>query len=376
MSELKFNPQAASEQIAEVTHKSQFADIFQDPDWLAVSAGKGWVKSQNLVLENQESEDVLAGAQVYQLSSKIFGNYLYLQHGPLISDDSFDNADKRASAENWGKWDLDADSSEIYLEFYRQLLEYARSTGNFAVVVEPILDIKSTIWKRFSSEFKFKRQSRSILPSLPMFIDLERPAEEILAKLDKKTRYNVRYAQKNGVTIEHVYPSDDSSLKQKTLDKYLGIQQSVAQGKGYTIPPRAFFEAAWDSYADRKNVSFGFAHYQGKVISVNFSQYFKDWAGSYYTANSKAHPKLRASYLLKWDTILEAQRNGAKVFDMWGKVPGARPGHPQYGYGKFKQGFNPVAHEFAGRLVFPISQLKTSAWLTLGDLSFYLSYLR
>jgi lipid II:glycine glycyltransferase (peptidoglycan interpeptide bridge formation enzyme) len=182
----------------------------------------------------------------------------------------------------------------------------------------------------------------------------------------------VRYAKRKGVEVEFFYPGlaqDDSNC----VNEFYSLLERASSNKDYDIPDKLYFLKAWRQYEEayeKKQVSkdywdtvcFALAKYKNQVISANFSQFFGNWAGSYYTANSRKFSKLRASYYLKWATILEAKKRGKTVFDMWGHVPNAKKGDPGYGFSRFKYGFNPLKKVFTGRLGLAIEPYKYNLW--------------
>jgi lipid II:glycine glycyltransferase (peptidoglycan interpeptide bridge formation enzyme) len=343
----------------ELIKNTPFSDIFQDEKWLEVSAAKGWNEYLNFRLEDDDGNTVIAG-NAYIMSAKYFGNYIYFQHGPLIHEDLLDDAEVRA--QNWGE--VNGEKARFVVEkFVGKIKEYAEEQNYFAVVMEPLAEMKSGYSQELIKN-GFLPQPRGVLPKYPMFMDLTIDKEDLLASLDKNTRYNVRYAGRKGIKTEFSYPTKDN---QQEVDKFFEIMDEVSDKKGYDIPNRKFFKTAWKNYMGTKKVAFGWAKFEDEIVSANFTQFYKDWAGSYYTANTLKYRKKRTSYKLKWDTIIEAKKNGMKVFDMWGWIPGLKKGHPEYGYGRFKRGFNPEMKEFAGRLILPISSAKYMIWKWLGE---------
>lgn len=366
----QFNPQTKPEDFAQLLGQVDSVDIFQDPRWLEVSSGKGWDKSQIFSLSNEAGE-ILIGASGYINSSTGFGKYLYIQHGPLIRHTLLVSK-TQTPAQTWAEADfLNQQAQQICREFFTQLHNYSRAHGYFALIIEPISLADSAV-AQLLTELGYLPQRWSILPKHPMYIDLSQTEAELLAKLEKNTRYNIRYAQKQGVTIEFIYP--DQVNINSALEIFYGLLQEAAEHKSYGLPAKSFFTAAVKAYQGTNNLCFALAYYNGEVISANFSQFFGKWASSYYTANSRRQPKLRASYLLKWATILEAKRQGKAVFDMWGQIPGLAKNHPEYGYGQFKRSFNPIEKTLVGRVILPLNPAKYFAWKLLGRVRYLLKH--
>lgn len=357
-----------SDNIAEIdafTDSVVHKDVFQTAAWAKVSAAKGWKRQQlfSLVANGR----VVVAAIAYLNHSKYFGNYIYIQHGPLVIAG---NDVPAASAHNWGEAKLSASDKVRVRAFLHNLRTHAEAHNCFAIVLEPLATATSDLGKQIYAE-GYLQQPRSILPRFPMFMDLNLSKEELLAKLDKKTRYNINYASRKGVSIQYFYPEvKDGGLDYKPMEEFYALLKGMSTRKDFDIPVYAFFKTAWEEYAGTKGVGIVAAVHDGNWVSANFSQFYENWAGSYYTANSITTNKLQASYLLKWQSILEAQRNGAKVFDMWGRIPHATESHPEYGYGKFKRSFAPLEKDFCGRVIYPVAPLKFKLWKFIGELRY------
>ncbi|MFW5702743.1 MAG: lipid II:glycine glycyltransferase FemX [Candidatus Dojkabacteria bacterium] len=335
-----------------------YSDIFQEPNWMNSSQAKGWGEIVDF-----------GAAKGYINHSKLFGRYLYIQHAPLFSEEEIKIDHSLPAAKSWGEINFSQEGKKMCLDVLENIEQFCRKEGIFAVVIEPLATANSDLHELLL-EKGYLQQEWSILPRYPMYIDLEKSEEELSLGLEKKTRYNIRYAQKKGVDIKFFYPEEGKDIE-KVFTNFYEILASNASNKGYDLPNKKFFLDALKLYKNTNSVCIATAEYQGKIVSANYSQFSADWAGSYYTANSRAPEvnKLKASYLLKWETILEAKRQGRKVFDMWGvKRPNLPKDHPEYGYGRFKLGFNPIQKTFSGRLVKPLQPIRTKVWLAVGEL--------
>lgn len=372
----KFSPQISKESFQALLELTPFVDIFQSPTWVETSAGKGWKDYVLLGIEDDNGELLVATA-AYINSSKGFGKYLYIQHGPVFhprllkksTEDTNNN-----SANNWGEVNFaDGAAADAVKQFINEVKQYCINNGYFALIMEP-LALEQSDFGVMIDKSGFKMQKWSVLPKFPMYIDLKKPQEELLANADKNTRYYIRYAQKQGVEIDFVYADQDDNQLRAAVDEFYRLLTEAAEYKGYGLPPKAFFTKACELYKGTKNICFALARYQGEIISANYTQFYGKWASSYYTANSRRFPKLRASYLLKWATILEAQAQGKEVFDMWGQIPGLTKDNPEYGYGQFKRSFAPIEKTLVGRSILAIHPTKYALWQLLGRVRYILSH--
>lgn len=369
ISKMRFIPELTRKQYEQFLETTEQADMFQDSLWSEVSVAKGW-KNTFFCGLGESADQLTIAAMGYVISSKGFGEYIYIQHGPVFKANQ-----AYVEANSWGTQPdtiHELDTSELIAQFIAGLNKLAKDIGVFAIVMEPLADINSHLGIYMQKQ-DWRRMPRAILPTYPMYMDLRKTEDELMADMDKKTRYNVRYAGRKGVEVEFHYPDKDKHTEQIEVVRQfyeMLIQMTTRKGYADKLPSLAFFEKAWEKYQGTKEIGIALAKHENGIASANFTMFYKHWAGSYYTANlvTKEFRRLRASYLLKWETILEAKRQGKTIFDMWGYVPNLPKDHSEYGYGQFKFGFNPVKREFCGRMIKPLNPAKFYLWAGLGEL--------
>lgn len=81
------------------------------------------------------------------------------------------------------------------------------------------------------------------------------------------------------------------------------------------------------------------AKYEEKVIAMTISVLYSDTALYYYGASTseKEARKLASSYLTLWESMIFAQKNGAKYYDLFGVADPENPNDPLAGVSQFKQ---------------------------------------
>jgi|GEM_PF-5971221 len=349
------------------THNSLLAtavykDIFQTAAWSNTARTTGWGESLFFSLIDKSSGQTIISAVGNINKINRLGNYLYILHGPIFAEHLLAGP-IGAPNKTWGNVNFANQSAKEAAEsFLNGLKEYGKQQNLVAVSIEALAD-EACNFSQVLTAMQFANQKRNILPVHPLFMDLTINEEELLARTEKNTRYYIRYAEKQGVQIEfHYSTAQESEQTRKLISDNFEFFKSCAQEKGQKIPSLNFFLETVKQFEPNPNIFLAIARHEGKIVSANFSQIFGDWAGSYYTFNGRQFSKLRASYLLKWATIIEAQKHGAKVFDMWGHMPDISENHPEYGYGQFKRGFSPVARTFAGRKTLVLNKQKFWLW--------------
>ena len=193
------------------------------------------------------------------------------------------------------------------------------------------------------------RNYRYIVPShRPLFtkytfvLDLTPPEEELLAAMHSKTRYNIRIAQKRGVTVSE----DDSD---KAFASYLALSEETTHRQGFYAHNRLYHKTMWNILHKAGLARLFTATFEGQIIAAWIIFVWKNTVYYPYGASSRTHREVMAPNLLLWELIRWAKKQNLYYFDLWGALgPTPDPQDPWYGFHRFKEGYKPNLVEFAG----------------------------
>ncbi len=173
-------------------------------------------------------------------------------------------------------------------------------------------------------------------------VDLTKTEEQLLEDMHPKTRYNIKVANRYGVTIEE--KSDD-----KGFETYLKLLFDTTKRQGFYLHTEKYHRDLWKTLKATGMPKIMLASYQGQVISAFMLFKLKDKLFYPYGASLDIHREVMAPTLLMWETIKLGQVLNCKTFDMWGCLgPNAKEGEQGYGFHRFKQGFNGQLVQFVG----------------------------
>lgn len=235
------------------------------------------------------------------------GRYLHLRHGPILTDfeDHFD------------------DMLEVIRERTKDLkLDFVR--------MSPLLD--TTI---FDKQFLKKRGFRNA-PVHNMdaentwVLDLYKTEEELLTGMRKTTRYLVKKAQ--GMPIDITV-----TVSEKDFDEFFRLYTATSQRHSF-VPHRGLREEL-EIFAKDHNAKLFLARYEGKLIAGALVIFYGNQAVYHHAASDSTYRDVPAAYLLQWEAIKEAKKQGKVLYNFWGVVPPEKPKHPWQGLTLFKTGF-------------------------------------
>jgi lipid II:glycine glycyltransferase (peptidoglycan interpeptide bridge formation enzyme) len=183
-------------------------------------------------------------------------------------------------------------------------------------------------------------QSADAVPGKTLFtpstfwIDLTPSEEELMKSFSSKTRYNIRVAERNGVTVRE----DNSST---AFDKYLELTRETIRRQGFYAHSEKYHRLMWMILRKAGIAHLLTASYKGEIITTWILFSWKNFLYYPYGASTEEHKNVMANNLMMWEAIKFGKKLGLTTFDLWGREEGK-------GFTKFKEGYNPRVVEFLG----------------------------
>jgi lipid II:glycine glycyltransferase (peptidoglycan interpeptide bridge formation enzyme) len=146
--------------------------------------------------------------------------------------------------------------------------------------------------------------------------------------MHKKTRYNIRLAEKKGVTVE--------KAGVEALAEWYGLYRQTAERDQISIHSETYYR---DLFAHAPDLTLWLARFEGKLLAGNIVLRHGNQAVYLYGASSNEHRNLMAPYALQGAAMRDARDSGATEYDLFGIPPTNNPDHPMHGLYRFKTGF-------------------------------------
>lgn len=192
-----------------------------------------------------------------------------------------------------------------------------------------------------------------IQPQDTTIVDLSPPLESILEHMHKKTRYNIKLAEKKGVKVIQA-PLHD-------IVKWYEIYKETAERDRISIHSLAyyqkFFSLSQQSYAFPQ-ASLFLAYHDEELLAGVIVLVTNDIATYVYGASSNKKRNLMPNYALQWHAICHAKKQGATRYDLFGIPPSANEDHPMFGLYQFKVSFGGSIHHHAGLWDAPVGHIR------------------
>lgn len=224
--------------------------------------------------------------------------------------------------------------SEELLEF---LFDYAKRNHTIFIKFEPYVENSKFEIKNLKliKNYKFiiLNSSHPLFPEWTMTLDLNKSEEELLKEMKSKTRYNIRLAEKKGVTIKEM--SND-----KGFEIFSQLYFDTCKRQRYFGHTKKYHQIIWETLKNSQ-AHILVAFFKDTPLAAYELFYFNKKFYYPYGGTALEYRNLMGSNLLMWETIRLGKKLGADTFDMWGSLgPNYDPNDPWAGFTRFKEGYN------------------------------------
>jgi lipid II:glycine glycyltransferase (peptidoglycan interpeptide bridge formation enzyme) len=192
-------------------------------------------------------------------------------------------------------------------------------------------ELKRRGWKYSSDQIQFKNT---------ILIDLLPSEEELLARMKQKTRYNIRLAEKKGVTLRIGNTND--------WDMLYKMYAETSVRDGFVIRNEEYYKTVWQMFTPKtqslitnKQLPFTeplIAEVDHEPVAAIFVFYFASRAYYVYGMSRDVHREKMPTYLLQWGAMKRAKANGCTVYDLWGAPDVFEESDSMWGVYRFKEG--------------------------------------
>jgi lipid II:glycine glycyltransferase (peptidoglycan interpeptide bridge formation enzyme) len=186
-------------------------------------------------------------------------------------------------------------------------------------------DLRRRGWVESSDQIQFRNT---------VMVDLIASEEDILMRMKQKTRYNVRLAEKKGVTVR-VGGVDDLPMLYKMY-----AETSVRDG--FVIRDEEYYLTVWKLFMSTVHGQPStvplIAEVDGEPVAAIFLFMFAGRGYYVYGMSRDKHREKMPTYLLQWAAMKHAKANGCLTYDLWGAPDVFDESDSMWGVYRFKEG--------------------------------------
>ncbi len=299
--------------------------FLQSWGWGELKASTGWYPFR-LFLWDEEQQQVVAAAQVLRRTAPALpswaGSLAYIPKGPVI---------------DWS-------DPMLCRAFFTQLNAYLHARGALALRMEPNRAVSSIIEPTPGAAISpaSKDTYAELTPLLALYpappvqpvrsivLNLMVDETTLLAGMKEKWRYNVRLAERKGVTVRSAQTVED-------VQTWYALMQATSVRDQFGIHTFDYYLKAWHIFVPRQQARLFLAEFDGHLLAIYL-----------YGASSNEYRNLMPNYLLQWEAIRWAKSQGALQYDFWGIPETDREEEAMAGVYRFKRGWGGEIVRFVG----------------------------
>ncbi len=187
-------------------------------------------------------------------------------------------------------------------------------------------DLRRRGWVESSDQIQFRNT---------VMVDLSSSEEDILMRMKQKTRYNVRLAEKKGVTVRVGKLTD--------LPMLYKMYAETSVRDGFVIRDEEYYMTVWKLFMSAAISSQPLAvpliaEVDGEAVAAIFLFMFAGRGYYVYGMSRNAHREKMPTYLLQWAAMKHAMAHGCLTYDLWGAPDVFDESDSMWGVYRFKEG--------------------------------------
>ena len=241
----------------------------------------------------------------------------------------------------------DLDDRETFSQLLDGAKALAKTYKSYVIKIDPDVPSSNTAFSSMLQSFGFKAKEggknfEAIQPRYVFRLNVEgKTEEELLANFHQKWRYNIRLAERKGVTVR--------ICGKEMVPAFSDLMLTTGVRDGFVTRKPEYFSAMLDNLGEHARLYMAFDP-ENTPIAGTLAIHYGDKVWYLYGASSNEHRNLMPNYLLQWRMIQWAVETKCRIYDFRGVSGDVSEDNPLYGLFRFKQGFGGDFTEFVGEM--------------------------
>jgi|GEM_PF-2714715 len=204
-------------------------------------------------------------------------------------------------------------------------------------------------WEKALNEYGYRWDKAAVIPTKTLVVDLRQSDESLLKQMKAKTRYNIRLAQRRGVTIR-IVNGHEILNNPSDLDGFLTVFCDNCKRIGMKGIPRKSLERILHNY--QENFFVVYANLKNGELGA-VASYVVAGKTFYYQMNGSTDEGRRnfATNLTVWEGMMEGKRRDCEWLDFDGIADDRYNDEDWKGFSRYKLGFGGTEVTYLGSYV-------------------------
>lgn len=298
--------------------RCSFSGFHQSFSWANFKQHDHW-ETYKIGIFDSKSQELVGGCIVHEFSCTNDTNFLYIPEGPIMNFSDHDML--------FWQWRV----LEAALHRIVSLTPEMHTTH----IRMEIRTSELPSWLLLG----WSKAPLNLMPKHTRVVDLKKIPEVLLTEMKQKCRYNIRLAEKRGVTVRKATFDE--------LNVFYALYEETSVRDGFEKKSLEFFQMLLNTMGDQ--ISLYIAEHKGIPLAGAIVVTFAKRATYLYGASGNAHRNLMAPYALHWNIMMDAKQQLCTEYDFWGVSPSLKDEtHDWHGLSTFKSGFGGEQINFVG----------------------------
>lgn len=175
--------------------------------------------------------------------------------------------------------------------------------------------------------------------------------DELMAKMNRDTRYYLRYPAKKGVVCKN--------LGLEGLDDFYKIYADTGERQQFTIRSKEYFKKMLTAFPDHCRLYM--CYYEDQPLCGGVAVNYAGTTSHVYGCSNEQLRNVRPTYLLQWALMSWALETNCHTYDMQGVAPTPQDSEALYRILNFKSNFTGEVVETCGEFTLTFDKLYTKA---------------
>lgn len=318
----------------------EFENFVQTSDYGSFMQSEEWAKLKSLWISEKitvnDEKGNITGAMLVLIKKVPFlhTSFMYAPRGPVC----------------------DINDTDTLAKLLEKAKSVAKKYHSFMLTIDPMIeydDKKSIdILQSFNLRYTGDLSDDNTIQSRSNYVlDINgKSKDEIFSNFHSKWRYNIRLAQRKGVSCRY-YGTEK-------IDEFYALLSETGQRDGFCIRSKEYLKDMINAFGSNARLYMCYSN-DGTPLSGALSIKYAGRVSYVYGASSSKHRNLMPNYLMQWEMIQWAIESKCRIYDFMGIPHYDNECHPNYGVYRFKRGFNGRVAKYAGEFEYIFQPRKT-----------------
>lgn len=192
----------------------------------------------------------------------------------------------------------------------------------------------------------YRPSKTSLTHTSTVYLDLTQSEPKLFSSFSENAKRNIKKAEKNNLIIKKIFLKDEKNDGE--FRKFYDLLSNLTKLKKFYVPGYGEFHKKMQAFKDNSVILFAYTPRHSEPVAAVWLGILEDTAVYMNTGITEEGYRQLANYLLVWEALKLAKKQGLKIFDFEGVYDPRFPQHRQswQKFSEFKKRFHGQVVEY------------------------------